>query len=321
MRMHALILAALTPFLVAGTCCFPPPKVAPFAIDSDIRAAELEFMKNNLRVAALEELRCEDVCEWIVEHRRNRYIVAPQACEHSFVATPESGPDALVGHIKCHGEAYSYICKGRRPLGHVEAAVVGEDVASYLARCAHLEAASVLAFEELAEQLRGLAAPAELVERCGAAAEEERRHAALLGGLAEAGGARVPAVEVRACERSLRAIAEHNAVEGCVHEAWAAVGAAWQARHARDAGLRAALAEIAADEARHAQLAWDVHGWLLGSLGEEERAAVRAAQRAAIAGLPGLAAEEEEPAELGMPERATRVAMASRFAAGLAAAA
>lgn len=321
MRMHALILVALTPFLVAGTCCFPPPNVAPFAIDTDIRASELVFIKNNLRVESLEEVRCNDLCEWIVEHRRNRFIVAPQACEHSVVATPESGPDAQVGHIKCHGESYSYFCKGRRPLGHVEAAVVGEDVASYLARCAHLEAASVIAFEELAGQLRGLAAPAELVRRCVAAAVEERRHAAVLGGLAEARGARVPRVEARGGGASLRAIALHNAVEGCVHEAWAAVEAAWQAMHASDAELRAAMSTIAVEEARHAQLAWDLHAWLLAQLDAEGREAVGSAQRAAIAGLPAVAAGDASPAELGMPDRATLEAMARRFATGLAAAA
>lgn len=320
MQMLALIQATISPFLLVATCC-SAPKMGPFAVDSDIRGAEMALLLKDHSWMTQAELRCVDVCEWIVAHRQGNHPMAPLACEHSFVAAPESGPDAVVGHIMCHGEAASHICKGRRPLGHVEAAVVGEGLAGYLARCAHLEAASVIAFEELAGQLRGLGAPAELVARCVVAAGEERRHAVVLGGLAEAGGAVVPAVELRGGERSLRAIATHNAIEGCVHEAWAAVEAAWQGVHARDAELRAAMAAIAVEEARHAQLAWDLHAWLLAQLDEEGRVAVRSAQRAAISGLRAVVARDASPSELGMPDRATRGAMATAFAAGLVAAA
>jgi hypothetical protein len=49
--------------------------------------------------------------------------------------------------------------------------------------------------------------------------------------------------------------------------------------------LRAALAEIAADECRHAQLSWDVHAWLVSLLGPDEITAVERARAEAVAGL------------------------------------
>jgi hypothetical protein len=48
--------------------------------------------------------------------------------------------------------------------------------------------------------------------------------------------------------------------------------------------VRAALAEIAADEARHAELAWKTVAWAVGAGGEEARAAVARALFGALAG-------------------------------------
>lgn len=87
-------------------------------------------------------------------------------------------------------------------------------------------------------------------------------------------------------------------IRGEIVEARLAVGAAWQAMHAEDAGHRAAFAEIAVDEAGHAQLAWDLHAWFVDRLDAASRAEVMAAQRAALAGLPALAAGEVCPPEL-----------------------
>jgi hypothetical protein len=80
-----------------------------------------------------------------------------------------------------------------------------------------------------------------------------------------------------------------------VSEAFAAVIAAHQARHAHEPELRELFGVLAADELRHGQLAWDLHAWLIGQL----------ARRGA----------EATPAELGWPAPALAEAMASRFAA------
>ena len=72
--------------------------------------------------------------------------------------------------------------------------------------------------------------------------------------------------------------------EGCVGETLAAVVAAEQLARATDPAVRAALARIAEDEARHAELAWKTVAWAVREGGGEVRAAVEQAFRAALGG-------------------------------------
>ncbi len=119
--------------------------------------------------------------------------------------------------------------------------------------------------------------------------------------------------------RGLLAIAIENAVEGCVYETWAALSAAHQARHARDGEVRRAFAVIAADEARHAELAWTIDAWLAARLSASERDEVSAARSGAVLRLRGelaSAADELALVQLGLPGPAA----ALRLAAGLDAA-
>ncbi len=323
MRLEALMVVVLAPFIGGcGACCHPPKET--FVVRAALTQDALdELMQGGWMLP--EKMDCEMLCEMVYEHDRGWKMHETRVCWHEFVKPEQVAADGIVARVRCRGEGWQFYCKGRRPLGHVEevectAEGEGDELGTYLAGCAHLEAASVVAFTELAAQLAELGAPAGLIARCRTAAIEEARHAAVLGGFARARGATVTRPQQQACEASLVAIALHNAVEGCVHEAWAAVGATWQAVHARDPELRAAFATIAVEEAGHAQLAWDLHTWLIGQLVEEERIAVLVAQRAAIAGLPGLAATEVGPPELGMPDADVLAVMATRFAAGLAAA-
>lgn len=321
MRLEALMVVVLAPFIGGcGACCHPPTEtfVVRAALTQDALA---ELLQGGDMTP--ENMDCEQLCEVVYQHDRGWQMHEARVCWHEFVKPEQVAADGIVARVRCRGEGFQFYCKGRRPLGHVEEVecAEGDELGTYLAGCAHLEAASVVAFTELAGQLAALGAPAGLVARCRTAAIEEARHAAVLGGLGGARGATVTRPQQQACEASLVAIALHNAVEGCVHEAWAAVGATWQAVHARDPELRAAFATIAVEEAGHAQLAWDLHTWLIGQLVDEQRTAVLVAQRAAIAGLPRLAASEVGPPELGMPNAAVLAVMATRFAAGLAAAA
>ena len=123
--------------------------------------------------------------------------------------------------------------------------------------------------------------------------------------------------------RSLLALALENAVEGCVHETWAAARAAFQARYAADPEIRRLAAGLAADESRHADLAAALHRWFLGELGEEAAALVETARisawRRLIADEGGMPAESR--ALLGLPDRATCRFLAHYLATGLSAAA
>ncbi len=112
---------------------------------------------------------------------------------------PTGEPEALVAHLSCEGKGYSYFCRGgRRPIGHIDQPLNDPDLPAFIAASAHLEAASAVAFTQLAERLQRWGAPASLVERCRTAATEEKVHAELLGALAHEAGVNVePVTEPR----------------------------------------------------------------------------------------------------------------------------
>ncbi len=162
---------------------------------------------------------------------------------------------------------------GRRPEGLVRAARRCDDaVGAFFAECAHLEAASVLAFERLARELRAHGAPARLVKAAERSRADEVRHAKATAALARRRGAEPePVVVEERGVRSLYEIALENAVEGCVRETYGALVALHQTAHAKDARVAAAMRRIARDETRHAALAWDVAEWIDSRLTNVER--------------------------------------------------
>jgi len=109
-------------------------------------------------------------------------------------------------------------------------------------------------------------------------------------------------------------MATENAVEGCVHETFGAAVALAQSIQARDRRVRAAMSRIAADEARHAELAWQVARWAESRLAPAARARVERQRRRAARELVLSAGRRENPTvvrELGMlgPAQAQGVAL------------
>lgn len=103
---------------------------------------------------------------------------------------------------------------------------------------------------------------------------------------------------------SLEALAIENAVEGCVRETYAVLRAMWQAQHAGDRRIRPALAVIARDESRHAELSWDLAAWLDAKLDAPARARVETARLRALAELRRELGGEPHPEVVrlaGMP--------------------
>lgn len=203
--------------------------------------------------------------------------------------------------VECGG-----CCFGRRTEGLAMPALTGADAGAFLAWAASLEAASVTAFERLADELTAHGAPASLAAAARASARDEIRHAAAVGALARARGATVPEARIDApVTRTLAAMARENVVEGCVYETWAAMVAWWQADHAGAPDVAAAQRRIARDETRHAALAWSVRDWCL-SRADADGAALDAAMREAVDAL-GASVEAPAPAalidELGLPPR------------------
>ena len=130
------------------------------------------------------------------------------------------------------------------------------------------EHASVASFGRFALELMAVGAPAALVADAHRAALDEVRHAQIAFGLASAfGGAAVspgafpfPPFAIRT---DLVSFARAVAVEGCIGETLAALVAAERAAEATEPRVSAALASIAEDEARHAELAWRTIAWAL----------------------------------------------------------
>ncbi len=238
---------------------------------------------------------------WLVHHAR---LVEPCVPFSEDAMSPRIVAVVIAGELRtlrdgvesCRREPV----RGRRPPGLVRPRVAAFDpVAADLAEAAHLEAASVLAFQRLADELAALGAPRSLVERSRAAARDEVRHADVMARFARRAGAEPPPVETTwSPARDAFAVALDNAVEGCVLEAFAAVTARFDAALASCSELAAALDQIAEDEGRHADLAWDIAAWLEPQLSSSERAAVGAARSAALATLGAPLATSHGAAEV-----------------------
>jgi hypothetical protein len=134
-----------------------------------------------------------------------------------------------------------------------------------------MEHASVAAFARFALQLLGLGAPPDLLEACQQAMADELRHARIAFGLASAyagaplgpGSLKLDGALDESSGDLLADVVMATLVEGCIGETIASLDAREGAAHAVDAHVQRALSEIAADEERHAELAWRFLDWAL----------------------------------------------------------
>ncbi|HMJ14544.1 MAG TPA: hypothetical protein VK524_24195 [Polyangiaceae bacterium] len=178
-------------------------------------------------------------------------------------------------------------CLGRRtPAASSCPNLLSDNLGDYFANAAHLEAASVAAFLRLRDELRAHSAGNALVRAAKRAALDEVRHARTTARLARkfGGSPRLPRVRSLPV-RSLEEIACENVAEGCVRETFGALVGMHQARAARDPEVAHAYRAIAADETRHAALAWRVARWAERKLSAEQRRSVREARAHAITEL------------------------------------
>jgi hypothetical protein len=177
-------------------------------------------------------------------------------------------------------------CTGRRPEGLARRSFSGSSLGRHFARMAHLEAASVPAFRRLRAELRRHGAPRRLLDACTRAARDEVRHARAAARLARRFGARVPRVKLAPAQaRTLLELAVENVREGCVRESFGALLLTWQARTAGDGVVRQIAASLAADETRHAELAWQIDAWARTRLSQRERARLRRVRRDELAAV------------------------------------
>jgi hypothetical protein len=228
--------------------------------------------------------------------------------------------DDAMAFVAADGEAIQIACDkcngiGRRPAGlaRPRARRAGSSLGGYFASAAHLEAASVHAFERLAEELASHGVGPELVGAARRSARDEVRHARVTCRLARRFGGDPPAVRVAPKRRrSLAAVALENAVEGCVRETFGALVATHQARSAGDAEIRRAMTRIAADETRHAALAWAIAREIEPRLDDRTKRRIASARARAIAKLrrdmaAGVSREVARATGLPGPETASRM--------------
>jgi rubrerythrin len=339
-RIELAVLAAM-----ASGCFFPSrdPNVASnwvYIVDPAKVPAALGHVG-----AELEDVRaCTEACGYYAERceRVEGYIVCERAVSDAQIdAASERAGEGYDLELPIDGHACMSACGGeqctlrrrasdgrldircrdhpciggRRPPGWEEGERAG-GCGGLFAHMAALEAASVAAFEQLADELRAHGAPRDLVARAERAAGDERRHAAVMRSLARDRGVR-PERRVRrdgqhhTARRSLLAIALDNASEGEGSELVGAAIARWQGLHASGDRTRRVFAAIARDETEHAELASDINAWILPRLSRAERAQVR---RARTAAFERLRAPAREPApelvrEAGLPSEAERQAI------------
>jgi hypothetical protein len=187
---------------------------------------------------------------------------------------------------------------GRRAEGLLsEHIACGSLVGDHFATVAHLEAAAVPAFAAIARELAHHGAPHALQRAAWRARQDEVLHARLTSRLARRHHARSTAPVVQPMPlRDLYAFALDNAIEGCVHETYAALEAAHQALHAQDPAVRATMQRITADETRHAELAWQIARWVAQRLRDGERREIRERQLAAVEALGERLRADAHPA-------------------------
>ena len=141
-------------------------------------------------------------------------------------------------------------------------------LAEHWTKMGQMEHASIAAFARFSLQLLALGAPPELVDACTAAMADETAHTKLCFSIASAYAGRAigpgPLDVSRSLDvTSLADIVDLVIAEGCFGETSAALEALEAADSAADPVIVAAYSQIAADEQRHAELAFRFVRWAL----------------------------------------------------------
>lgn len=153
------------------------------------------------------------------------------------------------------------------------------------------EHAAIASFHRFGLELLGVGAPPALVEAAAVAAAEEVGHAqscfawarSLDGADAGPGPLALGDLTLRG---DLAGLAVASALEGGIGETLAAAELGMAAALCSDRAMAARLGQMAADEARHAALAWQVVRWAIQQEPERVRPAVASALKAALTSPP-----------------------------------
>lgn len=174
-----------------------------------------------------------------------------------------------VGVVECSGSTVQ-IMRGRAATIPTQCQEMDDDWGGYFATLAQEEATAVFAFEELLAHLRVWDAPIQLQKWCAQIIQDEQRHALMMSGLAYRNGQDSAVVHFPKSNRvSLKEMAKHNALTGCIGETWSAIELMYQSEQAPK--YNAVFKRIAQDETTHAEFSWALHDWLMSKLSDTER--------------------------------------------------
>ncbi|MDC0666424.1 ferritin-like domain-containing protein [Nannocystis radixulma] len=269
---------------------------------------------------AIEFFNCTDAGELVTGWHSGPTLVDSNCCYHVDVTAPAHPDCGPVGRpFVVDGEVrVAAVGPGERgwtgPAVRSVAAAGGEtspDLAGLdeatRARLGRLwagdaafEHASVASFGKLALELLAFGAPAELLRATHEAALDEVRHAQIGFALASRylgapiGPGPLPEARAFTGATSLAELAAAAVREGCFGETLAAAVAAAQHAGASDRAVRAALAAIAEEESRHAELAFKVVAWAIARGGAAVRQRVAIAFAEALAEARAAAAPDSE---------------------------
>jgi hypothetical protein len=184
-------------------------------------------------------------------------------------------------------------------------AKLGAALSKHWLLAARMEHASIAAFARFGLELLALGAPSDLLLESARAMQDETLHAELCFGLASRYGDNAVGPGPLSLEHAfgvvtLESAMETAVLEGCIGETLAAAEAQAASEHAKDPVVREILERIAADETRHAALAFRFVTWALERGGE--RIALRLRELVAARRIVAEDASAEELSETDLLE-------------------
>ena len=261
----------------------------------------------------LSDAQCEQICRDFNESENSWEVI------YQILSCADQGVDAngdeliaceMLMEPFCEGRRHAFVDLVHRSKGSVQA---------FLQQAAQAEMASIQAFLHLRKELTEHQAPQYLLDRCLQAAREEVHHARLLGQVCHRMGWEVQSPTSKCtAQRSLVELARENMVEGCINEAYSALQAHIQSQKVSDPTLKTIFAIIAKDESQHAELAKEIHQWMLGQLSQEELQSVEEAKAIALQQLIAFHQQSKAPskvkiATLGLPTQQEAMALSLKL--------
>ncbi len=288
-------------------------KVAGCASDADCGGflCAVELVVDGRGCATIQVLQCltaEDTCITNADCEVGTMCVRSNghlSCSGSSVSEPRccascGRPFLVDGAHRQAPEASrgDWMAAGQEPCLEGLAADEREALAAHWTSVGLMEHASIAAFARFSLQLLAVGAPPELLRDAQAAMADETEHTRLCFALASAYAGRSIGPGRLSLSGALdaqddRAILITTIREGCIGETLAAIEAAEASAHATDPAVRAVLTQIAADEERHALLAWRYVAWAIGN-GGEAMAVIAAAELEAVFAEPIAVGESND---------------------------